>query len=55
MERLQRLFDILTDLFDRVGLRKKARNMVRMYLRTCHTPSGMSEDAYERRTTGVGP
>ena len=40
-ERLQRSFDVFTDLFDWFGLRKKSKKMVRMACQTCHTPGGM--------------
>ena len=54
-ERLQKSFGILTDLFDRVGLRKNVRKTARMSCRPCHTPGSMSEASYERQMTGVGP
>ena len=54
MERLQRLFDVLIKLLDQFDTQKNIRNKVSMACRTCHTPGGMSEVAYERRVTGVG-
>ena len=38
LERLQSSFDVLTGLFDRVGLWKNARNTVSMACYPCHTP-----------------
>ena len=54
-ERLQRVFDVLTSLFDRVGLRMNMQKMVSMSCQPCHAPGRMSVEAYERRTTGTGP
>ena len=54
-ESLQRLFDVLTDLFNRAVLRKNVRKMVSMTFQTCHTPGGMTEAVYERRATEVRP
>ena len=45
-ESLQRLFDVLTDLLNRVCLRMNLRKMVSMACWTCHTPYGMSEATY---------
>ena len=55
LERLQRAFDVLTGLFNRVVLRKNTSKTIGMVFQPCHTPGGMSEEAYERRTTGEGP
>ena len=41
LERLQRLFDVLTILFDRVGLHTNTANMVGMLCQPCHAPGGM--------------
>ena len=45
-ERLQRSFDFLTELFNRFGLLKNMRNMVRMECRPCHIPGVLLEAAY---------
>ena len=39
---LQRLFDVLADLFNRVSLHTNVHNTVIMAFRTCHTPVSMS-------------
>ena len=52
--RLQRASDALTGLFDRVGLRKNTRKTVSMACQTCHTPSMMLVEAYERLVMGKG-
>ena len=54
-ERLQREFDVLIGLFDRVVLLKNTAKMTGMVFQPCHTPGGMSEEAYARRVTGKGP
>ena len=54
-KRLYRLFDILTNFFNQVSLQTKVSKMVSMACQTYHTSSGMSETAYSRWTTGVGP
>ena len=51
-ERLQRDFNVLTGLFDQVGLRKNTQKMASMACQTRHAPGRMSVEAYERRTTG---
>ena len=55
LERLHRAFDILTDLFDRVGLRENTRKMVIMACQKCYTPERILVAVYERRTTVIGP
>ena len=42
MERLKRVFDILTCLFGQVGLRKNTVNTVVVVCQPCHAPGGMS-------------
>ena len=54
-ERLHRTFDVITSLFDRVGLWTNTAKMVSMVLYPCHTSGEMSEEAYERRMMGKGP
>ena len=54
-ERLQRVFDFLTGLFDRVSLIANTRKTVSMAFQPYHTPDRISLEAYERRTTGTGP
>ena len=41
MERLQRVFDVLTGLFDRVVLMENIRKMVSMDFQPCHVPGRM--------------
>ena len=45
-------FDSLTGLFDRVGLQKNVRKMVRMLFCLCHAVGTQFEAAYERQMTG---
>ena len=54
LDRLKRVFDVLADLFDRVGLHKNKGKTVSMAFQPCHTPGRMSEVAYEKRATGTG-
>ena len=53
-ERLQRDFDVLEDLFNRVSLRKNTRKMASMACKTFYMPGSMSVMVYERQTTGLG-
>ena len=46
MERLQRAFNVLAGLFDRVGLRTNTRKTLRMGFQPCHMPDRMSVVAY---------
>ena len=55
LERLQRMFGFLVSLFDQVGLRTNARKTVSMEFHPCNVSGQMSSEAYERRTTGMGP
>ena len=54
-ERTHQALNILTGLFDKVGLRTNTEKMMSMACQTCHTPVIMSVEAYERLTTGIGP
>ena len=54
-ERMQRAFDVLTGLFDRVRLRTKTQKTVIMDCYPCHTPGRMSVEAHKRRTMGTEP
>ena len=54
-ERLQRDFDVLTNLFDQFGLQKNTGKMVGTVCQTYHELGRMSEDAYKRLTTRIGP
>ena len=54
-KRLQRTFDVLAGLFDRVVLRTNALKTVSIDCQTYHTPGHISLEAYERWTTGTGP
>ena len=51
-ESIQRAFNALTSLFNRVSLRKNTEKTVGMVCQPCHAPGGMSEEAYERWMTG---
>ena len=53
-ESLQRLFDVLTDLFNRIGLCTKLRKTMSIAFQTCHTPAELLEAAYEQWVTGIG-
>ena len=44
-ERLWRAYDVLTGLFDRVGLKTNTAKMVSMVRQSCHAPGGMLEEA----------
>ena len=44
-ERLHRTFDVVTSLFDRVGLWTNTAKIVSMIYQPCHKPGGMSEEA----------
>ena len=55
MERSQRAFNILIDLFDWIGIRKIVQKMLSMSCQTCYIPSGLLESAYTRQVTGVRP
>ena len=46
-ERLQRLFDVLTEIFNQVTLRMNIRKMVSMEFRPCHALSELFETVYE--------
>ena len=54
-EKLQRLFDVLTDLFDQVGLQMIVQKTVSISCWPYHAPVGMLEVAYARWTPGVVP
>ena len=54
-ERLQRSFEVLTDLFDRVGLPMNVQNMVIVECQHYHILDILSEAAYEELLTGIGP
>ena len=45
--RLQGVFDVLMDLFDRVGLRTNVGKIVNMVFHPCHDIGGHSIEAYE--------
>ena len=54
-ERLQRSFNALAGLFDRVRLSNNTRKMVSIVRHPYHAPYRMSSEDYERRTTRIGP
>ena len=54
-KRLQRLFNVLTGLFYRVGLRMNMQKTLSMTFQTFHAYVRMLVEAYERCTTGIGP
>ena len=49
------MIDVLTGLFDWVGLETNTVKTVGMVCQLCHMPGGILEEAYERRTKGKGP
>ena len=53
-ERLQRVFYILTGLFDWVGIRINTGKMVSMSCQPFHASGRMLMEAYERRSMGTG-
>ena len=54
-ERLHREFEVLTVLFDRVGLRTNMWKMVSMACQSCQPPGRIFVDAYERQRIETGP
>ena len=42
LERLQRVFDVITEIFDRVGLMTNTRKTVSMVYQPCHAPGRIS-------------
>ena len=54
-ERIKRFFDVLTGLFERVGLQTNTAKTVRMVYRPWHAPGALLEKAYKIRMTGKGP
>ena len=52
---IQGEFSDLVGMFDRVGLKKKIVNTVKMVCRPCQVAGTQSEAAYKRRMTGVVP
>ena len=54
-QRLKRYFDVLTDLLERVGLRKNMQKTLIMECQSCHIPSRISVEVYKRRMIGTGP
>ena len=53
-DRIHRAFDVLAGLFDRVDLLTNTAKTVGMVCLILHAPCGLSEEAYERRTTVKG-
>ena len=47
-------FDMLTGIFDRVGLRTNVRKTVGMVWRPCRAAGVRADEAYTRRMTGEG-
>ena len=54
-ERLQRLFNIITDLFGRIGLRNNLQKTVGIKCHPCHTSGSISVVLYKIQVTGIGP
>ena len=54
-EKLQRVFDVLTGLFNRVGLQTNTTRTFGMVCQSCHVPGRMFEEAYVKWTTGKVP
>ena len=48
------MFDKLTGLFVRVGLKTNAKETVRMVYHPCQAARIQSDEAYTRQMTGVG-
>ena len=48
-------FNVLTDLFDWVGICTNMRRTVRITYQPCYIPGGFSELAYTQKVTGIGP
>ena len=51
---LQLAFNMLTGIFDWVGLRTNVQNNVGMVIRPCRMDMVQEDKAYTRRTTGEG-
>ena len=49
------MFNVLTDLFDRVSLHTNVQKTVIMAFRPFYNLCGFPEQAYTQRVTGVGP
>ena len=54
-ERLKRAFDVLTRLFNQVGLQTNTEKTVGMVCQSCNSPGGISEEAYKKQTARKGP
>ena len=48
-------FNVLTDLFDWVGICTNMRRTVRITYQPWYIPGGFSELAYTQKVTGIGP
>ena len=55
LERLQRDFNVLTNIFEWVVLHTNMRKTVSMACRPCYTPGGFLESAYTWNVTGSDP
>ena len=55
LERLHRVFDILTDLFGWLGLRTNIRKMLIIAFRPCFIPVVFTKSAYMQLVTGIVP
>ena len=53
-EQLQWEFNMLTNLFDRVGLRMDVRKTVSVVCQPCQSVGGNPAEAYKRRIIGMG-
>ena len=49
------MFEVITGLFDQVGLRTNTVKTVGMVCQPCHAPEKMSEEAYVHQVAGKGP
>ena len=54
-ERLQRVFNVLADLFVRFVLQKNTWNTEIIEFHPCHMPGIILVVEYERQVTGMGP
>ena len=55
LDRFQEALDVLTGLFEQVGLGKNFNKMVDMVYQPCCTSVSQSEITYTRRMKGDGP
>ena len=54
-ERIQKAFDVLTGIFERVVLRTNTHRTVSTACQPCHVSGRISVEVYKMWTTGIGP